>query len=193
MGEVQYIEIVQRLIRVLDTLDIPYAIGGSMASSTYGMRRFTQDADIAVRPFLPVADKFFDMVKDEFYISKEAMEEALRSHGSFNLIHFETSFKIDLFVQRPSEFEQQLLIRSRRVKLTDTAAREVCVVSPEDIILLKLRWFQETGGTSERQWGDVMGVLGVQAGTLDYEYLTNWARKLGLDELLERAIAQAGT
>ncbi len=193
MGEVQYIEIVQRLIRVLDTLDIPYAIGGSMASSTYGMRRFTQDADIAVRPFLPVADKFFDMVKDEFYISKEAMEEALRSHGSFNLIHFETSFKIDLFVQRPSEFEQQLLIRSRRVKLTDTAAREVCVVSPEDIILLKLRWFQETGGTSERQWGDVMGVLGVQAGTLDYEYLTNWARKLSLDELWERAIAQAVT
>jgi len=157
------------------------------------MRRFTQDADIAVKPFLPVADEFFNAVKDEFYVSKEAMGEALRSHGSFNLIHFETSFKIDLFVQGPSEFEQQLLIRSRRVKLSTPGSREVCVVSPEDIVLLKLRWFRDTGGTSERQWADVMGVLSVQASALDYQYLTGWARKLGLNELLERAIAQAMT
>ena len=191
MNDVRHIDAAERLIRVLDALGIAYALGGSLASSIYGMRRFTQDADITVKPFLPVADKFFDMVKDEFYISEEAIQEALRSHGSFNLIHFETSFKIDLFVQGPSEFEQQLLIRSRRVKLTDTASREVCVVSPEDIVLLKLRWFRDTGGTSERQWGDVMGVLGVQGDALDYEYLTGRARKLGLDELLDRATAEA--
>lgn len=191
MNDVRHIDAAERLIRVLDALGIAYALGGSLASSIYGMRRFTQDADITVKPFLPVADKFFDMVKDEFHISEEAIQEALRSHGSFNLIHFETSFKIDLFVQGPSEFEQQLLIRSRRVKLTDTASREVCVVSPEDIVLLKLRWFRDTGGTSERQWGDVMGVLGVQGDALDYEYLTGRARKLGLDELLDRATAEA--
>jgi len=191
VNDVRHIDAAERLIRVLDALGIAYALGGSLASSIYGMRRFTQDADITVKPFLPVADKFFDMVKDEFHISEEAIQEALRSHGSFNLIHFETSFKIDLFVQGPSEFEQQLLIRSRRVKLTDTASREVCVVSPEDIVLLKLRWFRDTGGTSERQWGDVMGVLGVQGDALDYEYLTDWARKLGLDELLDRATAEA--
>lgn len=191
MNDVRHIDAAERLIRVLDALGIAYALGGSLASSIYGMRRFTQDADITVKPFLPVADKFFDMVKDEFYISEEAIQEALRSHGSFNLIHFETSFKIDLFVQGPSEFEQQLLIRRRRVKLTDSASREVCVVSPEDIVLLKLRWFRDTGGTSERQWGDVMGVLGVQGDALDYEYLTDWARKLGLDELLDRATAEA--
>ena len=51
--------------------------------------------------------------------------------------------------------------------------------------------FRDTGGTSERQWGDVMGVLGVQGDALDYEYLTDWARKLGLDELLDRATAEA--
>jgi len=191
VNDVRHIDAAERLIRVLDALGIAYALGGSLASSIYGMRRFTQDADITVKPFLPVADKFFDMVKDEFHISEEAIQEALRSHGSFNLIHFETSFKIDLFVQGPSEFEQQLLIRSRRVKLTDTASREVCVVSPEDIVLLKLRWFRDTGGTSERQWGDVMGVLGVQGDALDYEYLTGRARKLGLDELLDRATAEA--
>lgn len=185
--------VIECLAGVLDSLGIRYAIGGSMASALYGTVRFTRDADISIEVFAPVADRFYECLKDEFYISESAMWEALRSHGSFNLIHFETSFKIDLFVQGPSEFEQQLLVRSRRVKLTDTAAREVCVVSPEDIVLLKLRWFQETGGTSERQWSDVVGVLGVQGDALDHEYLTDWARKLGLDELLDRAIAEAGT
>lgn len=185
--------VIERLAGVLDSLGIQYAIGGSVASALYGTVRFTRDADINVQLFSANADRFYECVKGEFYISEQAMRYALSTQGSFNLIHFETSFKIDLFVQGPGEFEQQLLIRSRKVKLTDTTAREVCVVSPEDIVLLKLRWFQETGGTSERQWGDVVGVLGVQGDALDHEYLTDWARKLGLDELLDRAIAEAGT
>lgn len=185
--------VIERLAGVLDSLGIQYAIGGSVASALYGTVRFTRDADINVQLLSANADRFYECVKGEFYISEQAMRYALSTQGSFNLIHFETSFKIDLFVQGPGEFEQQLLIRSRKVKLTDTAAREVCVVSPEDIVLLKLRWFQETGGTSERQWGDVVGVLGVQGDALDHEYLTDWARKLGLDELLDRAIAEAGT
>ncbi len=192
VGEVRHIEVVQCLIHILDTLGIPYALGGSMASSTYGMRRFTQD-DITVKPFSSVADKFYEMVKGEFYISEQAMRHALSTHGGFNVIHFETSFKIDLFVQGSSEFEQQLLVRSRKVRLTESNQKDVCIVSPEDIILLKLRWFAMTGGTSERQWNDVLGVLGVQGQTLDYAYLTHWARELGLNELLDRAIAEAGT
>ena len=107
------------------------------------------------------------------------MEEALSSHRSFNVIHFETSFKVDLFVQGPSEFEQRLLERGKRLRLSDTGRRDVAVVSPEDIILLKLRWFRETGGTSQRQWDDVLGVLAVQGESLDFEYLTASAQELG--------------
>jgi len=185
--------VIERLADVLDGLGIRYAIGGSVASALYGTVRFTRDADISIQVFSPVADRFYECLKDKFYISESAMWEALRSHGSFNLIHFETSFKIDLFVQGPGEFERQLLARSRKAKLTDTGRTEVCVVSPEDIILLKLRWFRKTGGTSERQWSDVLGVLGVQAEALDYAYLADWAKKLGLNELLDRAIGEVRT
>jgi hypothetical protein len=133
------------------------------------------------------------LVKDEFYLSKEAMREALDSHGSFNVIHFETSFKIDIFIQGPDEFEQRPLARRRRAKLSGTSLQDLSVVSPEDIILLKLRWFNVTGGTSERQWSDVLGVLAVQGESLDFEYLKGSARKLGLEELLNRAVAEAET
>jgi hypothetical protein len=193
VGETRHIEVVERLIDVLDRLGIIYAIGGSLASSAYGKARFTQDADITVQPFSRVADEFYGLVKDEFYLSDEAMHEALRTHGSFNVIHFETSIKIDLFVQGPGQFEQRLLARRRKAKLSDTGSRDLDVVSPEDIILLKLRWFDMTGGASQRQWDDVLGVLAVQGDALDFEYLTASARELGLEELLNRARGEAQT
>jgi len=186
-------EVIERLADVLDSLDVRYAIGGSVASALYGVVRFTRDADISVQPFSLVADRLYDLLKDEFYISREAMEEALKSHGSFNVIHFETAFKIDIFIQGPGEFEGRLLDRRRMLRLAEISRRDVCVVSPEDIILLKLRWFKETDCTSERQWNDVLGVLGVQGKSLDFEYLMDSARKLGLEELLERARAEANT
>ncbi len=193
MGEVRHNDVVNRLIDVLDALGIPYAIGGSIASSAYGLMRFTQDADIAVQPFPSVAGQFYDRIKDEFYVSEQAVRQALNTCGSFNVVHFETSFKIDLFIQGPGEFEQQLLARRQKVQLTEGGRKERYVVSPEDIVLLKLRWFRETDGTSGRQWDDVLGVLAVRGESLDHEYLAQWAEKLGLRELLSRAIAEAGT
>lgn len=183
--------VIERLADMLDGLGIQYAIGGSIASALYGTVRFTRDADITVQPFSSAAGKLYDLLEDEFYVSRQAMEQALTSHGSFNVIHFETAFKIDIFVQGPNQFEQRLLDRSRMLRLSDASRRDVSVVSPEDIILLKLRWFRETGGTSERQWTDVLGVLAVQGKALDFGYLTDSARKLGLGELLERAMAEA--
>ncbi len=186
-------EVIERLADVLDNLGIRYAIGGSIASALYGTIRFTRDADITVQPFSSLADRLYELLEDEFYVSREAMEEALKSHGSFNIIHFGTAFKIDLFIQGPNEFERQLLDRRHMLRLDEASPREVGVVSPEDIVLLKLRWFSMTGGTSERQWSDVLGVLAVQGKSLDFEYLEDSARKLGLEELLDRAITEAQT
>jgi hypothetical protein len=186
-------EVIERLAEVLDGLGIRYAIGGSFASALYGTVRFTRDADLTVQSFSPLADGLYELLKDEFYISREAMDEALQSHGSFNVVHFETAFKIDLFIQGPSAFEGRILDRRRRLRLSDVSPRDVSVVSPEDIVLLKLRWFNMTGGTSERQWTDVLGVLAVQGKALDFQYLTDSARELGLEELLQRARAEADT
>ena len=54
--------------------------------------------------------------------------------------------------------------------------------------MAKLEWFDRGGRVSERQWGDVLGVLRVQGETLDIEYLRQWADELGLAELLDRAL-----
>lgn len=184
--------VLKQFTDVLESLNIVYVIGGSIASSVYGAVRFTQDADITVEPFAPVADKLFDALEKDFYISKEAMYEALHSRSSFNVIHFETAFKIDIFIRPESEFHRQILSRGRKIHLGDIA-KPVSFVSPEDIILLKLDWYRQSGCVSERQWSDVQGVLAGQAKSLDFEYLKTWAKKLGLNELLAKAISESKT
>lgn len=192
MNNPQDIVVLEKLTEVFDKLKIAYVIGGSLASSAYGSVRFTQDADITVEPFGPTADKLFDALEKDFYISKEAMRQALKNRSSFNVIHFATAFKIDIFVQAANEFQKQILSRSRKLRLGDST-KLVSFVSPEDIILLKLDWFRQSGSSSERQWSDVQGVLAGQAKSLDFKYLKSWANKLGLAELLGRAISESET
>jgi hypothetical protein len=191
MNEPQRMEAIEQFARVLDTLHISYAIGGSIASSLYGTARFTEDADITIALFSPLADKFYEAVKDDFYISEQAMRQALIARSSFNIIHYKTAFKIDIFVEGRTDFEQRLIARGRETKLADSAQMSLRLVSPEDIVLLKLRWFHAGGCISQRQWSDVLGVLKVQRQALDYGYMKESARELGLAELLTNAISEA--
>jgi hypothetical protein len=191
MSEGEQVIVIKKLTDALDELEIEYAIGGSIASSLYGNVRFTQDADITVKEFRGVVDRFYDLLKDDFYLSREVMVQALDSCGSFNAIHLETGFKIDVFIQGRSEFEKQLLARRKRIRLSDSLEKCFCVVSPEDIVLLKLRWYARSGCVSDRQWDDTLGVLRVQGDSLDFQYLKVWSRKLRVDKLLQRAISEA--
>jgi hypothetical protein len=190
MSNSQELEILKSLTEVLEQMDISYAIGGSMASSIYGKVRFTQDADITVEPFDNQADKLFEILKPQYYISKEAMYQALMQRRSFNIIHLESAFKIDIFIRKDTAFEKQLITRRRTLKLSDSLEKSFSVISPEDIILLKLQWYCDSGH-SERQWNDVVGILTTQREKLDFHYMRKWSDILGINELLEKVISES--
>jgi hypothetical protein len=44
----------------------------------------------------------------------------------------------------------------------------------------------------DRRWRDILGVLKVQGEAIDCAYLREWAARLGLTELLCRALDAAG-
>lgn len=96
-----------------------------------------------------------------------------------------------MFVRENSPFEEQSFDRVVRRPLDDAAsARLFDITTAEDIILHKLEWFRLGEEVSERQWKDVVGVIAVQGQALDLVHLRRWSKVLGLEELLERALAE---
>jgi len=116
--------------------------------------------------------------------------DAVARRGSFNVIHLATMFKIDLFVLGADGLSREELSRRRRYRVGDEQT-EVFVASPEDIVLQKLRWYRKGHEISDRQWRDVVEVLRTQGSLLDREYVDRWARELGVDDLLQEAVADA--
>jgi len=180
-------QVVQEVIAALDNLGIAYALGGSLASSIYGFTRLTADADITVEPFPGKEEQFANRFGPAYYVSVDAIREAIRDRSSFNIINTYVGFKVDVFVKKDRPFEESLMRRRVAFNSHDLPDRPIQLVSPEDILLLKLEWYRKGGEVSERQWSDVLGVLRTQAGSLDNAYLDHWASDLEVRDLLAHA------
>ncbi|MBI2057675.1 MAG: hypothetical protein HYT63_01680 [Candidatus Yanofskybacteria bacterium] len=113
------------------------------------------------------------------YIDEDAMKEALERESEFNFIYPEANLKVDFFIAGKNPITKQEL--ARRLPLT-VEKETVYFISPEDLILSKLRWHKE--GQSSRQLEDIESVLRVQK-KLDFKYLKKWAKLQSTDEILE--------
>ena len=101
--------------------------------------------------------------------------------------------KVDLFVLGDDVLDRRQLERRVRVLVTEDPPQQLWIGSAEDQILRKLAWYRAGGQVSDRQWRDVIEILAVQSGRLDLEELRTAAEELGLSDLVEPAIAEAGT
>lgn len=186
------IAVTMQVVQALEALGVPYLIGGSLASAVHGTVRATMDADLVADLRLEHADPLARALGDAFYVDAEAIRDAIRHRSSFNVIHLETMFKVDVFVFKQRPFDQAQFDRRMEQILATDPEYKAYVASPEDTILAKLEWYQKGGEVSERQWRDVVGVLNVQGERLDLAYLRRWATALGVDDLLERVLAEVG-
>jgi hypothetical protein len=179
------------VINALDELGVPYVIGGSLASAVHGVMRATMDTDIVADLHANHARPLVDALSAVFYADEEMIRDAIEHHSSFNLIHLETMFKVDVFIPKDREFDQLQLSR-RTAQVISTDPQEVAfVASAEDTILAKLEWYRMGGEFSDRQWRDILGVIKVQSENLDLPYLRKWAGQLGVPDLLEKALEQS--
>jgi len=184
------IEVTFKVTGVLEALGVPYLIGGSLASTLHGMVRTTQDSDIVAEMRLEHLQPFVAALQDEFYVDDEMIAESIERHSSFNIIHRETMFKVDVFVPWPRPFLQSQLARAQKQTFAFETEISAKFASPEDTILAKLEWYRIGGEVSEHQWRDILGVLKTRADTLDLDYLRKWASELRVNDLLERALQQ---
>lgn len=186
-------EIVEALSPFLNTLEylgLEYQIVGSVASSAYGAARSTRDIDMVCALDASKVSELVSSLKELYYIDSDAAHEAIRTSGSFNLIHLKTMFKLNVFILKNTSYDKESFSRRRVESLIPDDNLKIFLSSPEDVILAKLNWYRLGGEISEKQWQDINTVFQVQGESLDQDYIVKWSHELGLLDLWKRITKQ---
>jgi hypothetical protein len=183
--------VVAQLAHAFDTLGVQYVVGGSLASSVYGIPRATQDVDLVAELNSAHAEPLAQLLGGDFYVDVDMILDAVRRRASFNVVHLATLFKADVFVMKGDSWSREEMRRARSEQLEGPqGSLTIRFASPEDTLLHKLVWYRLGNEISDRQWGDILGVFKVQGTLLDDEHLDRWATALGVADLLARLRSQ---
>jgi len=178
----------KKVVRLLDTIGIEYMISGSIAASLQGEPRSTHDLDFVVdlqKSQLTQFVRSFDL--PEFYVDEDSIRDALNNKSMFNIVDSTGGDRIDFWILTEAPFDASRF--SRRI-CEDFMGIELKVSSPEDTILMKLRWAMLSGG-SEKQFIDALRAYEVQFENLDLDYLEHWTKKLTVESLWRRVKEEA--
>lgn len=180
-----------RVIEIIESLGLRYAVGGSIASSVRSVERATQDMDVIVELPETRVTELIAAFSPEFYIAEPAVREAVTRHRSFNVIHLRHGIKADIFVAGGHPLDEPQLAHATRETIDPGSGATALVCSAEDIVLVKLDWYRRGRMASDRQWEDVKNVLKMNV-RMELEYLRSTAKSAGLSDLLDKVLAEAG-
>ena len=161
----------KKVINLLNKHNIPYMLTGGLAVTVWGRARSTLDIDIVLdikrNDVKKLASAF---QKENFYIDEEAIEMALNKKISFNAIDFETNTTIDCYLVGNNEYEEG---RFQRKIVKNIVGIRVNIISPEDLILIKLLWYKDSGST--RHLEDAESILKITK--VNLKYIQEWSKK----------------
>lgn len=174
------------IAKILNHLKIPYLVTGGMAVLIWGRSRFTADIDIVIQLKYENATELKKTLlnfRKKGYIDEEAIKEAIRNKGEFNFIDIESGVKVDFWILKESD--PIILKQLKRRVAKKIFKQKVYFISPEDLILTKLVWYQKSGESS-RHIEDVESVFKISGKNLDISYLKKQAAKVGVAGLLKK-------
>ena len=164
----------------LEGAGIEYMLTGSLAMNYYATPRMTRDVDLVVAAESTDAGRLAALFEPDYYVPEEELARTIRERGMFNLLHIESSVKVDIVIRKDDPFRRGEFARRARVTLSGVDA---WIVGKEDLILSKLVWARDA--ESELQRRDVRNLLSSGA---DIAHLRAWAPRLGVADLLERLL-----
>jgi hypothetical protein len=191
IGTPDFLTTLTPLFEALHGLRVPYALGGSLASSLYGMQRATLQLDVvaALGPCHSLSLR--EQLVSKYFFHQNEAQAALQQGTSFTLIHLVSLLKVVVSPLKARAVDKEMLGRARSLVLTEGSC-PVKVLSPEDVAVLLLEQFKSSGERADDVWYDLLGLLKVQGYTLHLAVLERLASLLDVAPLLARSLVDAG-
>jgi hypothetical protein len=178
------------LVEVLGRMGVRYYVTGSVASISYGEFRSTNDIDVVVELRIEHVEPFCAAFPEpDYYLSAQAVRDAVRRRFQFNILEPDTGMKVDVMILADSDFGRSCLERAALAPIPGAVEAWLC--SPEDIILNKLLFYRE--GRSDKHIRDIAGVLKIQAERIDRAYILGWVERFGLHAEWQLALDRLAT
>lgn len=181
-------DLMQLVAEALEAEGASYAVTGSVASSIHGEPVTSLDVDIVTFLSADQAARVADRLTPRLYADADMVRRAAIEHRMANFIDASSGFKVDISVLADTAYHREVMRRRVRVASSDTR-HTIWVVSPEDIVLMKLVWRKDS--RSGKQWRNALSVLKIKGHELDWSYLREWATRLDVLHDLEALAREA--
>lgn len=172
------------VIDLLETRGIQYAVMGGLAVRALALPRPTNDVDITIAlPHVALLELLRFIGGEGIEVPEVYRNGWLDRVAGMPLLKLKTYLDrehfvdLDIFVAE-SEFQMSLVARRISAEIDE---RQIWIVTPEDLVLLKLL------ANRPRDHIDVADILFIQ-GQLDEDYLKNWASVLEITDRLTAAL-----
>jgi hypothetical protein len=185
---VDVIDVAVLVASAIESVGGEYFVGGSVASSLQGDPRATNDIDFVISLPLGKIGALRDALGPDFEVDIDTLRDALLHASCANVFYLPFVTKVDFFGRSYEPFDESEFARRKPILIDDN--RSLVLKTPEDTVLRKLLWYRQGGEVSDRQWRDIRSVLRVSGDRMDATYMTSWAARLGVTELLARAMAE---
>jgi hypothetical protein len=173
-------EITISVVEELRKLNIQYMLTGALAVNYHGKPRMTHDIDIVVMITIDDIQKIRELFEKNFFVDEYSISSALEEVSMFNIVHKETGFKVDFWILKSDEYSQESFERRKWYPYQGT---EICLATPEDMIITKLEWYKMSD--IDKHYFDALGIYRVQKGELGMEYISKWCERKSIGELWE--------
>ena len=187
-----YREFVGAVADVLDSLDIKYGIVGSFASSQYGEPRQTLDVDLMLH-LQPAEAERFATAFDAIQMAADAY--AIRETYSyttplpFGVIDYANGWKADCYFLQNTAYDRAAFARRLEWPFAEAKRGRIWLYAPEDVILMKLAYYQMSQGISTKHLRDITAMLANRQNwgqAFDLNYLKQWAVQLQVLEYWQK-------
>jgi len=190
------IDVVVALGEVFDRLQLTFAIGGALANNYWGIVRATEDIDCLVSLPAIKYQLFADALSEigcalvdtngqsvAITVPRLIDQVAQRKLIECNYPLADAPVRVELFVPAVP-LQDEILRRAVPIRVHN---REIRITTAEDMILLKLVFHRI------KDMQDVRGILWVQRGRLDLDYLKYWSlrtHETSVQKEMEQLIAE---